>query len=295
MTVPRQTLSYLRSLLDQRGMRPKNKLGQNFLIDQNLLDLIVREAALTREDLVLEVGSGSGTLTGRLADGAGAVLSIEVDADFYRLASELLASRPNVRFILADALKNKNEINPEVTATLDEMQREFACTRRKLIANLPYVIATPLIANILIADLGFVEFVVTVQLEIAERLSANPGEKAHGALAVLVQSVADVLVIRRLPPEVFWPRPKVESAIVRVTPNAAKRALVGDVAKFRVFLRDLYTHRRKNLRGALIAMPNIGRDKAEVDAKLAELGLDGSTRAEDLDVAAHLRLAAVFG
>ena len=131
--------------------------------------------------------------------------------------------------------------------------------------------------------------------QIAERLMALPGTKDYGALAVLVQSVADVSLVRKLPPAVFWPRPQVDSAIVLVRPNAEKRAQVGDVQKFRYFLRDLYAHRRKNLRGGLVSMAGRGLEKKDVDAKLAELGIDGTVRAETLDVAQHLRLCAAFG
>jgi 16S rRNA (adenine1518-N6/adenine1519-N6)-dimethyltransferase len=294
-TPPRQTLSFLRNLLDSRGIKPKNKLGQNFLIDLNMLDLVVRSAELTKEDLVLEVGSGTGTLTGRLAELAGAVVSVEIDPAFHQLTKELISNRQNVHLLHADALKHKNELNPGMLAALDEMQAKHGCTRRKLVANLPYVIATPIICNTLIAGLGFSSFVVMVQWEIAERLTAKVDSHEYSSLAVLVQSVADVEVIRRLPPDVFWPRPKIDSAVVKITANPEKRAKVADVPKFRVFLRDLYSHRRKNLRGALIGWPSGRRDKPEVDRKLAELGIDGSIRAETLDIQQHLRLCEAFG
>src|SRR5581483_3003355 len=131
--------------------------------------------------------------------------------------------------------------------------------------------------------------VVMVQAEIAERLLALSGTKEYGALAVLVQSLANVEAVRRrVPPSVFWPRPQVDSAMVRIIPDPAKRAHVGDVACFRNFLRDLYTHRRKNLRGALAALPSGRRSKEEVDALLGQLGLDGTIRAEELDPEQHL-------
>ena len=294
MTLPRQTLSYLRNLLQERGIQPKNKLGQNFLIDLNLLDLVVRTAELSKDDLALEVGSGTGTLTARLAEAAGAVLGVEIDPAFFALTSEILAGRQNVRVLHTDVLRTKNEINPAVLAALEEQRTRFGCTRRKLVANLPYVVATPVICNLLIGELPFESMVVMVQWEIAERMIALPRTSEYSSLAVLVQAVADVTVVRRLAPSVFWPRPQVDSAIVKIVPNARKRAKVGDVQAFRVFLRDLYSHRRKNLRGALVGWPSGRREKPDVDRKLAELGLAGTGRAEELDVEQHLRLCAAF-
>jgi 16S rRNA (adenine1518-N6/adenine1519-N6)-dimethyltransferase len=293
---PRQTLGYLRRLLERHGIQPKNKLGQNFLIDLNLLDVVLRAAELTPDDLALEVGSGTGSLTARLADAAGAVLSVEVDAAFHALAGEAVAGRPNVTLINADILSGKNRPNPHILEILQRIRHDSGCTRLKLVANLPYAVATPVLSNFLLSEFSFERLVVMVQWEIAERLLAQPGTKAYGALAVLVQSLADVEAVRRrVPPAVFWPRPQVASAIVLVKPNAAKRARVPDPLRFRIFLRDLYSHRRKNLRGALAALPGRSKDKQAVDTRLAELGLDGTTRAEDLDLEQHLRLCAAFG
>lgn len=292
---PRQTLGYVKSLLDAHGLRPKNKLGQNFLIDLNLIDLVVRTAELSRDDLALEVGTGTGSLTQRLADLAGAVLSIEVDAAIHAMAAETVGRQANVRLLRADALRTKNDLNPTMLAALDELRATCRCSRIKLVANLPYAVATPVIANLLLTDLPIERLVFTVQWELAERMTAEPGTAAYGALAVLMQSLAEVEVVRRLAPSVFWPRPQVDSAIVLVRPNAAKRAMVGDVKRFRVFLRDLYVHRRKNLRGALAGSPRGRRDKSDVDRLLSELGLSGDVRAEQLDVLQHLRLCSMFG
>jgi 16S rRNA (adenine1518-N6/adenine1519-N6)-dimethyltransferase len=291
----RQTLSYLRNLFAERGIKPKNKLGQNFLIDLNLLDLLLRSAELTREDLALEVGSGTGSLTVRLVEQAGAVVSIEIDPAFAALTDEEVKQRDHITLLHTDILKNKNELNPDVLHAVADLGQRCGTQRVKLVSNLPYAVAVPVITNLLLCDLAIERMVVTVQWEIAERLLASPSTKDYGALAVLVQSLADVELIRRLSPKVFWPRPLVDSAIVYIRPNAAKRRHVGDPSRFRAFLRDLYVHRRKNLRGALASLPNRDLSKSEVDARLAELGLDSSLRAEVLDVEQHLRLCEHFG
>lgn len=292
---PRQTLSYLHRLFEGYGLEAKSKLGQNFLIDLNLVDLIVRTAELDRSDAVLEVGTGTGSLTARLSDVAGVVVTVEIDRSLQPVAKEVVGERRNIVFISGDCLAKKNELNPDMLTAWDEAAKAAGCTRRKLVANLPYVIATPLISNLLIAGTEIERMVVMVQWEIAERMRASPGTKDYNALSVLVQSVADVEVVRKVLPSNFHPRPKVDSAIVKIMPNAEKRAKVGDVPKFRVFLRDLYTHRRKNLRQALVGWPSGHRDKKAVDAKLAELGIDGTVRSEALDLEQHLRLSAAFG
>lgn len=298
METPRQTLSYLHQLLRERGIKPKNKLGQNFLIDLNLIDLLLRSAELTPDDLAIEIGTGTGSLTAQLADQAGAVLSVEIDPAFHAMADEAIGPRDNVMLLYADVLKGKNELHPRVLAALGELRAKSRCPFLKMVANLPYAVATPVITNFLMSELPFERFVVTVQWEIAERLVAEPGHKAYGALAVLVQSLADVEIVRRLAPSVFWPRPKVDSAFVRIWPRAAKRAevikRVGSIQNFRDFLRDLYTHRRKNLRGALVGWPSGRREKADVDAKLAALNFDSAVRAEALDREQHLRLCEAF-
>jgi 16S rRNA (adenine1518-N6/adenine1519-N6)-dimethyltransferase len=291
----RQTQTYLRHLFQERGLRPKNKLGQNFLVDLNLVDFIVKHAELSRQDMVLEVGTGTGSLTAALADQAGAVLSVEIDASFHALVKETLGHHAHVQFFHGDVLKNKNHLNPAMLETLRAGLKRFQGQHLKLVANLPYAVATPVIGNLILSDLAFERMVVTVQWEIAERLLAGPGSKDYGALAVLMQSLADIELLRKLPAAVFWPRPQVDSAIVCIRPSAAKRRQVGDPLRLRHFLRDLYAHRRKNLRGGLVSLPQGQWDKPQVDRRLAELGLDGNCRAETLDPHTHVRLCEVFG
>src|SRR5262245_30854556 len=212
---PRQTLSYLRTLFQERGIRPKNKLGQNFLIDLNLLELVVREAELSPDDLVLEVGSGTGSLTMYLVAQAGALVSVELDPPFAALTEEaveshyaLFAAGPNprgarrehVRLIRGDALAGKNHLDAGLLAAIGELMPLAGTKHVKLVANLPYTVAVPVISNLLLTELPVERMVVLVQWEIAQRLTAAPGTSDYGALAVLVQSLADVTLVRQISP-----------------------------------------------------------------------------------------------
>jgi 16S rRNA (adenine1518-N6/adenine1519-N6)-dimethyltransferase len=291
---PRQTLGFLRSLLQAHGLEPKSKLGQNYLIDLNLIDLIVRTAEISPSDAILEVGTGTGTLTGKLAEAAGQVVTVEIDKTFQPIAQQVVGRRTNVHYLLGDCLAKKSELNPEMLTAWDHAAKQPGITQRKLVANLPYVIATPLISNLLVDGPQIERMVVMVQWEIAERLRAEVGTKDYNALSVLVQSVADVQTIRKVPPSSFHPRPKVESAITEIRPNPEKRNIVGNVAQFRDFLRSLYVHRRKNLRQALVGFPSGRKEKEFVDSTLRMLEIDGGRRAESLSIEDHLRLCRAF-
>src|SRR5260370_11885729 len=221
---PRQTLSYLRQLFEERGIRPKNKMGQSFLIDLNLVDLLVRAAELTADDLALEVGGGTGSLTALLAREAGAVVTVELDNAFADLIREVVADHGDrVVLVHADVLKGKNELNPDVLAVLREQAAKHGTKRLKLTANLPYAVATPVVSNLLLTDLDVERMVVTVQWEDAERLLASPGKKDYGALSVLVQSLAAAALARTVPPAVCRPRPAGGAALLADRPQRAQR------------------------------------------------------------------------
>jgi 16S rRNA (adenine1518-N6/adenine1519-N6)-dimethyltransferase len=289
----RQTLSFLQELFKAYGLTAKSKLGQNFLIDLNLIDLIGRTAELTANDAVLEVGTGTGSLTARLASEAGVVVTVEIDQTYQPVAESVVGPRKNVMYVKGDCLAKKSELNPQMLEAWAAAAVKHPV--RKLVANLPYVIATPLISNLLCSEIPIERMVVMVQWEIAERMTAKANTKDYNALSVLVQSLAEAQIVRKVGPTNFFPKPKVDSAIVMIKPDAEKRRRIGDVKKFRDFLRDLYIHRRKNLRGALAGSPRGRREKADVDAKLTELGIDGNARAESLDLETHRRLCEAFG
>ncbi len=286
MTQPRQTASYLSRRLASVGLRPVSQFGQNFLVDLNLVDLIARSAELTRDDVVLEIGTGVGSLTTRLSDQAGAVLTVEIDENLHQLASEELAGRPNVRLIHGDALRNKNTLREDLMVQIrDAMSRIGENSRFLLVANLPYNIATPIVSNVLGETPPPDAIVVTIQKELADRMVAAPRTKDYGALSVWVQSLCRAEIVRVMPPSVFWPRPKVDSAIVRLESVPEWRAAITDLDYFHRTVRALFFHRRKFLRGVVVSAMKGRLDKSQVDQILAELGHATEARAEELSVA----------
>ncbi|HEY1784316.1 MAG TPA: 16S rRNA (adenine(1518)-N(6)/adenine(1519)-N(6))-dimethyltransferase RsmA, partial [Pirellulales bacterium] len=264
---------------------------QNFLIDLNLVRLLVDSAQIAPSDIVLEIGTGTGSLTGLLADRAGEVISVEVDSRMHQLASEELFGRPNVTLLLKDALRNKNHLDPSLLALLAERLAARPGASLKLVANLPYNIATPILSNLLACPTPPATMTVTIQKELAERITASPGTKDYGALTIWIQSQCRAELVRLLPPSVFWPRPKVTSAILHIERDDHLREAIGDLQFLHSFVRGLFIHRRKFLRSVLIAAHKETLGKAGVDAVLAELGLPGEYRAEQLDVPTILELA----
>lgn len=281
----RQTNRYLAGRMRAAGLKPQSHFGQNFLVDLNLIDLIARSAELTRSDVVLEVGTGAGSLTSRLAAAAGAVVSAEIDQHLHRLAEAELQACDNVQLVLGDALKNKHTLRPELIESVRQQMAQLGPEARfLLIANLPYNIATPIISNLLHTDPMPAVMVVTIQKELADRLVALPETKDYGALSVWVQTLGRPQIIRLLPPAVFWPRPKVDSAIVRVDTDPAARDAIPDVKFFHETLRALFFHRRKFLRSVATSAMKPLLDKADVDGVLEQLGFDRQTRVEQLGI-----------
>lgn len=288
----RQTQSYLRSLFAERGIAPQRRLGQNFLIDLNIHDVIVKAAEVGLGDVILEVGSGTGALTALMAARGAAVVAVDVDPAMAKLTAEAVAGLPNVRVLHRDALAGKHVLDPRVVDAVRSGLAAAPDHRFKLVANLPYNVATPLITNLLVhPELVPSQMVVTIQKELADRLIAPPASAAYGSVSVLVQALAEVSIVRGLPPSVFWPRPGVDSAVVGIRPAASRRARVGDVAWFHYLVRQVFLHRRKYIRHVLAGMWRDEWTRPEVDAWLEGQGLSGQLRAEVLDVEDFIGLA----
>ena len=288
-----QTLSFLMRRFEAAGIRPHTRFGQNFLIDLNLQRILIEAAELGPDDVVLEVGTGTGSLTVLMARQVAAVVTVEIDRQLFQLAGEELFGHENVVMLGVDALQNKNRLNPAVLEAVDGQLGAASGRRLKLVANLPYNVATPVLSNLLALDAPPQTMIVTIQKELAERMTAVPGTKDYGALSIWMQSQCHVEIVRNMPPTVFWPRPKVSSAIIRVTLDDALRSRIPDRDFFHTFVRSMFFHRRKFLRSELLSAFKKRLGKPEVDAIFARLGLAPTTRSETLDVDTILGLCEV--
>ena len=287
----RQTQSHLRQLLSRYGINPRNNLGQNYLIDLNILDFIVDSAHLTDNDVVLEVGTGTGGMTAFMTAQAGHVISVELDKNMHRMASEQIGHIENLTLLQADALKNKNNFSPQVLELIEEQLAISPKRRLKLVANLPYAIATPVVSNLVATDLPWERMVVTIQLELGLRMQAKPGKSTYGALSVWLQSQTFVKLLKKLPPSVFWPRPKVNSAVMQLVPNPQGKKQIADRPFFQDFLRRLFHQRRKLMRSVLVGMYRKQLPKSEIDQILQQMELEPNTRAEQLPPGTLVKLS----
>lgn len=272
-----QTKHQIEALLAEAGSHPRHRFGQNFMIDQNLVRLVAEAGCVGQHDLVIEVGPGTGTLTEELLERSDKVVVVEIDRDLAALLRRRFAHRPNLRLIEGDALSGKHELNPELKAVL-----QTAAERRqpaKLVANLPYDIASPLVIGLLIEGVELLAF--TVQKEVADRLRASAGSEAYGPLTVMVQLLARVEVLRNLPPQAFWPPPRIDSSLVRLTRGDRLGSIV---RPFGQFVQTLFSFRRKTLRKAL------SQAGFDADAVLAETGFDGQRRPETFTPEQLLRM-----
>ena len=286
----RQTVSFIRNRFDEAGLRPVTRFGQNFLVDLNLLELLARSGEVGGDDVILEVGTGLGSLTALVAPAAAEVVTVEIDPHVFMLAQEELAIHENVTMLQQDVLRNKNSFAQNVLDTLKEKLAVSANRRLKLLANLPYNVATPIISNLLRTDLDPNLIVVTIQKELGDRIVANPGTKDYGALSIWIQAQADAEILRVMSPKVFWPRPKVHSAIVAIRPNEEKRSRIPNLEYFHWFTRAMFFHRRKFMRSVILSAFKKRLDKPTVDEVMSEMSLGADARSEQLSVEEMIQL-----
>ena len=303
-----QRLAELKAALASHGIRPHKRMGQNFLVDANMLKAIARDADVDIGDCVLEIGPGSGGLTRALCDEAGLVVAIELDRGMFAVAADTLADKDNLALLLGDALTPEGKLNIALEGLLHAYinhglfhveEQDFEKTvvnvgeraprlgRLKCVANLPYSAASPIIMALLESPLPFERIVVMVQYEVAEKLCARRSNAEFGILSLLRAEFADAKIIRKVPANVFWPRPKVDSALVQITPK--RRPDMEAFARLRRLVHVLFTHRRKRATNALAGALNVEPKQAE--AWLIECGGDPSVRPDEIDAVALQKLA----
>ncbi|MHC4742267.1 MAG: 16S rRNA (adenine(1518)-N(6)/adenine(1519)-N(6))-dimethyltransferase RsmA [Planctomycetota bacterium] len=243
-----QTKREIQELLSSAGVSPNKRLGQHFLIDLNLMRLLIDSAGITHDDVVLEVGCGTGSLTEGLAERAGRIISVELDRTVAQIAKNRLAETGNVEVINSDALASKNTVNPLIVEALTKAKENLA-GRTLLVANLPYNAASPLMLNLVTGAVCVDAMYVTVQKEVAERMIAEPGNGDYGSLSIFLSATGSVNMVRVLKPSVFWPRPQVDSAMVAYVRDEAKAGRIRDMKVFGEIVRLFMGHRRKTISG----------------------------------------------
>lgn len=263
----------------------QKKFGQNFLIDTHVLDKIIRAAEITKEDMVLEIGPGIGTMTQYLAEAAGKVIAVEIDRNLIPILSETLSMYDNVRIINEDVLK----LDIRKLAEEENQGRPI-----KVVANLPYYITTPIIMGLFEGQVPVESITVMVQKEVADRMQTGPGSKDYGALSLAVQYYAKPYIVANVPPNCFMPRPKVGSAVIRLTRHDTPPVQVKDEGLMFEIIRASFNQRRKTLANGLNNSSRLSYPKEVIAEAVEKLGKGPSIRGEALTLEEFARLSDIL-
>ena len=263
----------------------QKRFGQNFLIDSHVLDKIVNAAGITKEDCVLEIGPGIGTMTQYLAEHAGRVVAVEIDTNLLPILAETLKDYSNVTVINEDILK----------VDMNSLVEEYNNGRPiKVVANLPYYITTPIIMGLFESNVPIENITVMVQKEVADRMQVGPGSKDYGALSLAVQYYASPYIVANVPPNCFIPRPNVGSAVIRLPRYQEPPVQVKDAKLMFRLIRASFNQRRKTLQNGLNNSPELSFSKEEIAAVIESLGLPAAVRGEALTLEQFAALANAF-
>ena len=263
----------------------QKKFGQNFLIDPHVLDKIIGAAGVTKEDMVLEIGPGIGTMTQYLAEAAREVVAVEIDNNLIPILKETLAEYDNVTVINEDILK----VDIKTLAEEHNSGRPI-----KVVANLPYYITTPIIMGLFESNVPIDNITVMVQKEVADRMQVGPGSKDYGALSLAVQYYAEPYIVANVPPNCFIPRPNVGSAVIRLTRHKEMPVQVADPKLMFRLIRASFNQRRKTLQNGLNNAPDVSFTKEQIVAAIESLGVPATLRGEALDLQQFAQLANYF-
>lgn len=273
---------YVREIVDRYGFRFSKSLGQNFLIDGNIVRNIVKGANIGKDDYVLEIGPGIGTLTEELAINARKVVSVELDKSLLPVLEDTLSNYDNVEIVHGDILD----------VDLDKLKREkLGGGPLKIVANLPYYVTTPIIGKLLEDDLDLEAIVVMVQKEVADRMVAQPGSKAYGALSVFINFYSQPEIILKAPKTVFMPQPKIDSAVIRL--NIKKDLANIKKESFFKLVKAGFSKRRKTILNALSSY-GFDLDKEEIKNGLEKAGISPNERAENLSIEDFIKISEIL-
>ena len=266
---------YTIEVLQKYGFVFQKRFGQNFLIDTHVLDRIIQASEITKDDFVLEIGPGIGTMTQYLADSAREVTAVEIDDALIPILKDTLKEWDNVNVIHGDILKT------DIRKIADEKNQGRPI---KVVANLPYYITTPIIMGLFESHVPVDSITVMVQKEVADRMQTGPGNKDYGALSLAVQYYADPYIVANVPPNCFMPRPKVGSAVIRLTRHAAPPVKVDNEKWMFDIIRASFNQRRKTLANGLSNSDKIDLPKDVITEAIAKLGKGESVRGESLSL-----------
>ena len=269
-------------ILQKYNFNFQKKFGQNFLIDEHVLDKIIRAAEITKDDYVLEIGPGIGTMTQYLACAAKKVIAVEIDKALIPILEDTLSEYENVRVINHDVLK------VDIAKLAEE---ENGGKPIKVVANLPYYITTPIIMGLFENHVPIKSITVMVQKEVADRMQVGPGTKDYGALSLAVQYYAKPYIVANVPPNCFMPRPKVGSAVIRLERYENPPVTVKDEKLMFRLIRASFNQRRKTLANGLKNSPELDYTKEEIEAAIEALGRGASIRGEALTLEEFAKLA----
>lgn len=277
--------SELKEILARHGFSFSKSLGQNFLIDNNILDKIVNAADISENDFVLEIGPGAGTLTRCLAKTGAKVVAVEIDKALIPVLSETMAEFESFKLINNDILK----------VDLKELcETEFGGNSFHVIANLPYYITTPIVMKLLEEKLPVKSMTLMVQKEVADRMCAKSGSKDYGALSVAVQYYCTASVVCKAEPHCFIPQPKVASSVVNLKVGEKPTVDVKDEKKFFAVVKSAFGQRRKTLMNALSKSPYLSAEKEKILNALEKMGLSADIRGEKMSIEQFAELSDIL-
>ena len=278
---PRET----KAIIDSYSFSFQKKFGQNFLVDSNVLENIIEKAGITKDDLVVEIGPGIGTMTQYLCEAAREVVAIEIDEMLIPILNYTLSEYDNVEIVNDDALKTDIE---------QIAKKKNGGKPIKVVANLPYYITTPIIMGLLEGDAPIESITIMVQKEVAERMQTGPGSKEYGALSLAVQYYADANILMNVPASCFMPRPKVDSSVIKLDIYDEKQIDVCDEEMMFKIIRASFNQRRKTLVNGLKNAGNLPFRKEEIEEAIEKLGEDVRVRGEKLTLEQFARLTNIL-